>query len=128
VIGTSQYSDGKLRNAGTEAVIPHRANQKRDVKGLLRVDKKFRAYGPVDQIREYSAREIRKGGGKMKTIDWITIVMVLVAIIFLMLPQDTGSETFFVDLAAIIVIICFWMIYRIYSASQRIKKIEATPL
>ena len=56
VIGDSQYSDGKLRNAGTEAVIPYRANQKRNVKGLLRVDKKFRAYGPEDQIREYHKR------------------------------------------------------------------------
>jgi transposase len=56
VIGDSQYSDGKLRNAGTEAVIPYRANQKRDIKGLLRVDKKFKAYGPEDQIREYHKR------------------------------------------------------------------------
>ena len=56
VIGDSQYSDGKLRNAGTEAVIPYRANQNRDIKGLLRVDKKFRAYGPEDQIREYHKR------------------------------------------------------------------------
>ena len=46
VIADSQYSDGKLRNAVDEAVIPYRANQKRDVKGLLRVDKKFRPTGP----------------------------------------------------------------------------------
>jgi hypothetical protein len=45
VIADSQYSDGKLRNAVNAAVIPYRANQKRDVEGLLRVDKKFRAYG-----------------------------------------------------------------------------------
>jgi hypothetical protein len=56
VIADSQYSDGKLRNAVDEAVIPYRANQKRDVKGLLRVDKKFRAYGPEDQKREYHKR------------------------------------------------------------------------
>lgn len=49
VIADSQYSDGKLRNAVGAAVIPYRANQKRDVKGLLRVDRKFRAYGPEDQ-------------------------------------------------------------------------------
>ena len=35
VIADSQYSDGKLRNAVDAAVIPYRANQKRDVKGLL---------------------------------------------------------------------------------------------
>ena len=56
MIADSQYSDGKLRNAVDEAVIPYRANQKRDVKGLLRVDKKFRTYGPEDQKREYHKR------------------------------------------------------------------------
>jgi hypothetical protein len=55
VIADSQYSDGKLRNT-VETVIPYPANQKRDVKGLLRVDKKFRTYGPEDQRREYHKR------------------------------------------------------------------------
>jgi transposase len=56
VIADSQYSDSKLRNAVCEAVIPYPANQKRDVKGLLRVDKKFRTYGSEDQKREYHKR------------------------------------------------------------------------
>jgi hypothetical protein len=56
VIADSQYSDGKLRNAVGEAVIHYPTNQKRDVKGLLRVDKKFRTYGPEDQKREYHKR------------------------------------------------------------------------
>jgi len=56
VIADSQYSGGKLRNAVDEAVIPYPANQKRDVKGLLRVDKKFRTYGPDDQKRKYHKR------------------------------------------------------------------------
>lgn len=56
VIADSQYSDGKLRNAVDETVIPYRANQKRDVKGLLRVDRKFRTYGTEDQKREYHKR------------------------------------------------------------------------
>jgi transposase len=56
VIADSQYSDRKLRNAVYEAVIPYPANQKRDVKGLLRVDKKFRTYGPEDQKKEYHKR------------------------------------------------------------------------
>jgi transposase len=56
VIADSQYSDGKLRNAVDAAVIPYRANQKRDVEGLLRVDKKFRSYGPEDQKKEYHKR------------------------------------------------------------------------
>jgi transposase len=56
VIADSQYSDGKLRNAVDVAVIPYRANQKRDVKRLLRVDKKFRTYGPDHQREEYHKR------------------------------------------------------------------------
>jgi hypothetical protein len=56
VIADSQYSDGKLRGAVDEAIIPYRSNQKRDVEGLLRVDKKFRAYGPEDQKEEYHKR------------------------------------------------------------------------
>jgi hypothetical protein len=56
VIADSQYSDGKLRNAVDAAVIPYRANQKRDVEGLLRVDRKFRVYGPEDQKKEYHKR------------------------------------------------------------------------
>jgi transposase len=56
VIADSQYSDSKLRNAVDETVIPYPANQKRDVEDLLRVDKKFRTYGPEDQKREYHKR------------------------------------------------------------------------
>jgi hypothetical protein len=56
VIADSQYSDSKLRNAVDTAVIPYRANQKRDVEGLLRVDKKFRTYGPEDQKKECHKR------------------------------------------------------------------------
>jgi transposase len=56
VIADSQYSDGKLRGAVGEVVIPYRANQKRNVKGLLRTDKKFRTYGPEDQKKEYHKR------------------------------------------------------------------------
>ncbi len=56
VIADSQYSDGKLRDAVDATVIPYRSNQKRDVAGLLRVDRKFRAYGPEDQKKEYHKR------------------------------------------------------------------------
>jgi transposase len=37
-------------------VIPYPANQKRGVKGVLRVDKKFRIYGPEDQKKQYHKR------------------------------------------------------------------------
>jgi len=56
VIADSQYSDSKLRNAVDAAVIPYRSNQKRNVEGLLRVDKKFRTYGPQEQKKEYHKR------------------------------------------------------------------------
>ena len=52
----SRYSDGKLRDAVEEAAIPRRANQKRDVQGLLRVVKKFITYGSKDQKEEYHKR------------------------------------------------------------------------
>ena len=48
IIADSQYSSRKIRKAVDEAVIPYPANQKRGVKGLLRVDKKFRTHGPED--------------------------------------------------------------------------------
>jgi len=56
VIADSQYSHNKLRNAANAAAIPYPANQKRTVKGLLRVDKKFRTYGPEDMKKEYHKR------------------------------------------------------------------------
>jgi len=56
VVADSQYSNSKLRNAVDEAVIPYPTNQKRGVRDILRVDKKFRTYGPEDQKREYHKR------------------------------------------------------------------------
>jgi hypothetical protein len=56
VIADSQYSDGKIRRAIDETVIPYPANQKRGVENLLRVDKKFRTYGPEELKREYHKR------------------------------------------------------------------------
>jgi Transposase DDE domain len=49
VIADSQYSDAKLRMVVDKAVIPYPANQKRGIKDVLLVDKKFRTYGPEDQ-------------------------------------------------------------------------------
>jgi hypothetical protein len=51
VIADSQYSDSKLRNAVDETVIPYRANQKRNVEDLLRVDK-FRPKDTVQPSRQ----------------------------------------------------------------------------
>ena len=56
VIADSQYSDQKLREAVAQTVIPFPSNQKRGVKGILRVDKKFRTYGPDELKQEYHKR------------------------------------------------------------------------
>ena len=55
VIADSQYSDNKIRMAA-EAVIPYPANQRKGVEDVLRVDKKFRTYGPEGQKNEYHKR------------------------------------------------------------------------
>jgi transposase len=56
LIADSQYSDSKLRNAVGKANIPYPANHMKGVEGLLRVDRKFRTYGPEDQKRDYHKR------------------------------------------------------------------------
>jgi len=56
VIADSQYSSRKLREAIAQTVIPYPSNQKRGVKGILRVDKKFRTYGPDELKKEYHKR------------------------------------------------------------------------
>jgi len=58
IVADRQYSSRKIRNAVGEVVIPYPGNQKRGVKGLLRVDKKFRTYGPEDQKKKYRKRPI----------------------------------------------------------------------
>jgi len=50
VVCDKQYSSwkirGYIRDSGAEPVIPYPKNQKKGVKGVLRVDKKFRVHGP----------------------------------------------------------------------------------
>ncbi len=56
VVADSQYSDAKLRCAVEMATIPYPANQMKGVEGVLRVDKKFRTYGSLEQKMEYHKR------------------------------------------------------------------------
>jgi hypothetical protein len=56
LIADSQYSGGKIRAAVDRAVIPYPSNQKPGDRDVLRVDKKFRTYGPEDQKKEYHKR------------------------------------------------------------------------
>ena len=60
LLADSQYSAGNLREAAlkTEAlpVIPYPRNQSRGVKGILRVDRKFRSHGPRKFKTAYKKR------------------------------------------------------------------------
>lgn len=60
LVADSQYSSRNLRDQassrGVRAVIPFPANQQRDQKGLLRVDKYFRTHGPIYEKRVYRLR------------------------------------------------------------------------
>jgi hypothetical protein len=56
VIANAQCSDEKIRSAVASTVIPYPVNQKRSVRNLLRVDKKFRTYGPENQKKEHHKR------------------------------------------------------------------------
>jgi transposase len=60
VICDKQYSSQKIRefveDMGAKPVIPYPANQNRGIKGLLRVDKKFRVHGPERLKRLYKYR------------------------------------------------------------------------
>jgi hypothetical protein len=54
LIGDSQYSSGKVRELADETVIPYTSNQRGE--GVLRVDRRFRTYGPEELRREYHKR------------------------------------------------------------------------
>ena len=60
VICDKQYSSRRIRKfikgLGAEPVIPYPSNQKRGVKGVLRVDKKFRVHGSKRLKRLYRLR------------------------------------------------------------------------
>ena len=74
VIADTQYSDEKIRSAVASTIIPYPANQKRGIKGLLRVDKKFRAHGPESQRKEYHKRpHIEAANSFLKTQYSMTI-------------------------------------------------------
>jgi IS5 family transposase len=60
VVADPQYSSNSLREevlrAGAVPVIPYPRNQMKGVKGVLRVDRKFRSHGPQDLRRAYRKR------------------------------------------------------------------------
>jgi IS5 family transposase len=60
LVADPQYSSQGLRDAavsiGTVPVIPYPSNQKKGVRGVLRVDRKFRSHGPQELRRAYRKR------------------------------------------------------------------------
>jgi len=60
LLADSQYSAANLRETALEhgalPVIPYPRNQRKGVKGILRVDKKFRSYGPQNFKTAYKKR------------------------------------------------------------------------
>jgi len=52
LIADSQYSSERMRRLAGEAVIPYPSNQ-RQGEDVLRVDRKFRTYGPEEQRLKY---------------------------------------------------------------------------
>jgi len=56
IVADSQYSSGKVRGLVEEAVIPYTANQKGG--DVLRVDRRFRAHGPAEDVVKYHKRPL----------------------------------------------------------------------
>lgn len=70
LIADSQYSDGKIRLAVEKTVIPYPVNQKRGVKDVLRVDKKFRSFGPEEDRMEYHKRPLIEAVNSFLKTQW----------------------------------------------------------
>jgi transposase len=60
LLADPQCSSQSLRDAalkqGTAPVIPYPRNQQKDVKGILRIDRKFKSHGPQELRRAYRKR------------------------------------------------------------------------
>jgi len=73
VVCDKQYSSGKMREfveaLGAEQVIPFPANQQKGVKGVLRVDRKFRVHGPEKLRRLYRFRSsVERVNSRLETL------------------------------------------------------------
>jgi hypothetical protein len=55
LIGDSQISSAGVRSLVEDSVIPYMSNQMRGV-DVLRVDRRLRTHGPVEEVREYRRR------------------------------------------------------------------------
>jgi transposase len=56
LVADSQISSGKVRGLVEEAVIPYTSNQRGG--DVLRVNRRFRTYGPAEDVGEYHKRPL----------------------------------------------------------------------
>jgi len=71
LVADSQYSNKAFREKcikkGIEPIVPYPANQMKGKKGLLRVDRKFRAHGPTRLKRFYRRKSsIERTNSRLK--------------------------------------------------------------
>lgn len=76
LVADPQYSAQNLRDAasklGTMPVIPYPRNQKKGVKGILRVDRKFKSHGPSELRRAYRKRVVERVFSRLKNLLGLT--------------------------------------------------------
>jgi hypothetical protein len=77
LLADPQYSSASLREAalkqGTLPVIPYPRNQMKDVKGILRIDRKFRSHGPPKLRRAYKKRAaVERVFSRLKNLTGLT--------------------------------------------------------
>jgi transposase len=77
LVADPQYSSQGLRDAalkqGTVPVIPYPRNQQKSVKGILRIDKKFKSHGPQQLRRAYRKRvAVERVFSRLKSLAGLT--------------------------------------------------------
>lgn len=77
VLADPQYSSASLREAalkeGALPIIPYPRNQMKGVKGILRVDRKFRTHGPSELRRAYRKRAaVERVFSRLKNLTGLT--------------------------------------------------------
>ena len=77
LVADPQYSSANLRDAvvkqGTTPVIPYPKNQQKGVKGILRIDRKFKSHGPQEMRRAYRKRvAVERFFSRLKNIVGLT--------------------------------------------------------
>jgi len=78
LLADPQYSSQSLRDAalkqGTAPVIPYPRNQQKGVKGILRIDRKFKSHGPQELRRAYRKRAaVERVFSRLKNLAGLTL-------------------------------------------------------